>query len=46
MVKANSKQDDDLLSSYYQTSTGRMVRHLIARKLKPTLTALFPSGRD
>ena len=46
MVKANSKPDDDLLSSYYQTSTGRMVRHLIARKLKPTLTALFPSGRD
>ena len=46
MVKSISKPDDDLLSHYYQTSTGRMVRHLIARKLKPALKTLFPAGRD
>jgi len=46
MVKSMGKPDDNLLSRYYETSTGRMVRHLISRKLKPVLTSLYPSGRD
>ena len=41
----NHSIDGGFLTSYYQTSTGRMVRHLIARKLKPVLTALYPAGR-
>jgi SAM-dependent methyltransferase len=37
---------DGFLSSYYETSTGRIVRHLILGKLKPVLTSLYPAGRD
>lgn len=39
------KGSTNQLASYYQTSTGRMVRHLISRKLKPVLTSLYPSGQ-
>lgn len=39
-------QDGDQLAHYYDTSTGRMVRHLIARKLAPVMTSLYPAGRD
>lgn len=52
MVKQKDKrldllkdEKDDALPAYYQTSTGRMVRHLIARKLTPVLKASYPHAR-
>ncbi len=52
MVKQKNKHPSspdadsgNALAAYYQTSTGRMVRHLISRKLKPVLTSCLPHGR-
>ena len=33
---------DHPLPAYYQTAIGRMVRHLIGRKLKPVMTSAYP----
>ena len=38
---------DHLIPDFYQTAMGRMVRHLIARKLKLVMSAAFPAmSRD